>query len=78
MARDAFQMASDMAMRPGRGIDDQRVAWALAETNLAILDANQGAWRDAKVRLRHVMSIRPEFTKADQVWTWVSRSESSH
>jgi Tfp pilus assembly protein PilF len=75
-AADAWRYASELTQRLGRAPDERLLAWAIAETNLAINAANRKDWIDARFRIETVIARAPQFKTPHRVLTWITRTSA--
>lgn len=66
--------ASVLAQAPERSFDEQTLGWAMAETNLALLDLNAGKIAEARLRLEGVIRRTPRFQTPLRVYRWIGRT----
>lgn len=72
LAEDMYQQASVLAQDPRRLREEKAYGFALAQANIAILEAKRGDMRGAVVRLRRVTSRYP-VTSVQRLQRWYER-----
>ena len=76
MADDAFAWASVLAQRPSRSREEQVRAWAMADTNRAILRMQHGEVTAAKALLIPVIARTP-YQTPQRVMRWIEQGSPS-
>ena len=72
LAADAYRTASALATHPARSLEERTQGWAVAETNLAMLQAQGGDIAGAWARVSDI-SNRVHSAKVRQVERWLAK-----